>query len=160
MGPGRRRDDIENCGLQWRNPPPPGMYAEEERRSRESLVQHAVILPPEWRPRVGRAIWQELTRRGAWLLAIAVAGQHVHMLVKLPLGRQRKWTGFAKRQSTPDMRSRGWQGKLWAVRSKCIKIRNRAHLVNTFNYILRHAEEGAWVSVWKVEGVDEAPADG
>ena len=156
----RTRNHREHVDGDYKDPPPAGMYADKERRSRELLAQPAFVLPPEWRPRVGRAIWQELTRRGAWLLAIAVAGQHVHMLVKLPLGRQRKLTGLAKRQSTLDMRNRGWQGKLWAVRSKGIRIRNRAHQVNTFNYILRHAEEGAWVGVWKTEGVDEAPGGG
>jgi hypothetical protein len=93
-------------------------------------------------------------------LAIAVAAQHVHMLVKLPLGRQRQLTGLAKRQSTLDMRNHGWQGKLWAVQSKRDVIRNRAHQVNTFNYILRRAKEGAWVGVWKTEGVDEGPVVG
>jgi hypothetical protein len=61
------------------------------------------------------------------------------------------------RQSTLEMRERGWHGRLWAVRSKGTKIRDRAHQVNTFQYILRHREEGALVGVWKIEGVDEAP---
>ena len=33
--------------------------------------------------------------RGAWLLAIAVAAQHTHLLVKLPRGQQRRLTGLA-----------------------------------------------------------------
>ena len=40
---------------------------------------------------------------------------------------------------------RGWTGLLWAVRSKVIPIRDRAHQLNAYNYILEHAEEGAWV---------------
>jgi hypothetical protein len=74
----RTRHHREHIVGDYKNPPPPGIYADRERRSRELLVQPLVILPPEWRPRVGRALWQELTRRETWLLAIAVAGQHTH----------------------------------------------------------------------------------
>ena len=49
----------------YKKPPLPGAHAAEERRSRGLLVQSPVVLAPEWRPRGGRAIWQELTRRRA-----------------------------------------------------------------------------------------------
>ena len=87
----------------YKVPPPAGMYAEKEQsqlRITNSIGRRAAAGVA---PRVGRAMWQELTRRRVWLLAIAVAGQHVHMLVKLPLGRQRTLTGLAMRQSTLDM---------------------------------------------------------
>jgi REP element-mobilizing transposase RayT len=153
----RTRHHREHIVGDYRNPPPPGMYADEQRRSRELLAQPSVVFMPEWRPRVGRAVWQELTRLGAWLLAAAVAAQHAHLLVKLPRGHQRQLIGRAKRYSTLVLRERGWEGKLWAVRSKAVVIRDRAHQLNTFEYILRHAEDGAWVGVWKTEGVDDGP---
>ena len=40
---------------------------------------------------------------------------------------------------------RGWTGKLWAVGSKANPVRDREHHRNVFFYILRHAEEGAWI---------------
>jgi len=153
----RTRHHREHVVGDYKNPPPPGMYAKQERRSRQLLSQSPVFLAPEWRPRVGRALWQEMTRLGAWLMAVGVAAQHAHLLVKLPRARRRQWTGRAKRHATLVLRDHGWVGKLWAVRSKPVVIRDRAHQVRAFEYILRHADEGAWVGVWKTEGVDEGP---
>ena len=41
----------------------------------------------------------------------------------------------------------GWSGRVWGVRSKAIAIRDRAHQVNAFHYIIDHEQEGAWVFV-------------
>ncbi|HEX3999888.1 MAG TPA: hypothetical protein VHX65_15160 [Pirellulales bacterium] len=153
----RTRHHREHVVGDYKNPPPPSEFAELERLSRKLLVQQPVVLTPRWRPLVGRSLWQELTRSGAWLLAAAVASQHAHLLVKLPRGRQRQLTGRAKRYATLLLHDRGWKGRLWAVRSKAVEIRDREHQLNTFRYIIRHAEEGAWLGVWKTEGVDEGP---
>ena len=152
----RTRHHREHVIGDYNNPPPAGTYFEQEQRSREQLKQPPVELPKIWRPKVGRAVWQELTRLGAWVLVMAVAGQHVHLLVKLPRGRARPWAGRAKRYATLRLRELGWQGKLWGVRGKAVRIRDRQHQVNTFNYIRRHAEVGAWIGVWKTEGVWES----
>lgn len=42
-------------------------------------------------------------------------------------------------------------GKVWGVRSKIVLITSRRQQVNTYRYILRHANEGAWTRVWKQE---------
>lgn len=156
----RTRHHREHVEGDYKCPPPPRLYDDKERRSRELLKQPPVVLPPRLRPLVGRALWQELTRLGGWVVVMAVSGQHVHLLVKLPAGRERAWAGRAKRHATLKLREYGWRGMLWGVRSKAEPIRNRAHQENTYKYIMKHAEEGAWIGQWKretgAEGVSES----
>jgi hypothetical protein len=147
----RTRHHREHVEGDYRRPPVPETYASRERRSRASLTQPPVILPPDLRAVIGEALYEKLSRLGAWMLCVAVAGQHVHGLVKLPRDTARAWLGMAKKHATFVLRERGWQGKLWGVRSKAAPIRDRAHQVNTYHYILRHAAEGAWIGVWKTE---------
>ncbi len=139
----RTRHHREHVEGDYKNPPPAGKYAAQERRSRELLTQPPVVIPAKTRRIIGRALWQEFSHLGAWVLIVAVGGQHVHLLVKLPAKRARHWTGRAKRFTTLKLRDRGWQGELWGVRCKAKRIRDRAHQVNTYHYIERHAEQGS-----------------
>ncbi len=147
----RTRHHREHVVGDYKNPPPPGMYAEKERRSRASLKTAPVELTGEWRSRVGNALWQDFTRQGAWVLVLAVASQHVHVLVKLNRKQRRKIAGRAKRFATLKLREHEWPGNLWGVRSKAVVIRDRAHQENAFRYIVNHARGGAWVRIWKQE---------
>jgi REP element-mobilizing transposase RayT len=145
----RTRHHREHVEGDYKSPPPRMLYEARARRSRASLVQPPVTIPAGLKERLGRAMWRELTRCGAWVLVMAVSGQHVHLLVKAQPGRIRHLAGRAKRQATLELRSNGWQGRLWGVRSKADCIRDRAHQQNVFRYIERHVREGAWVGVWK-----------
>lgn len=147
----RTRHHREHIEGDYRNPPPIELYARLESRNRESLAQPAVSLDAPWPPLVGEAIHIELSRLGAWLLVIAVVAQHVHMLAKMPVGRQRTWPGRAKRSATLFLHEHGWQGKLWGVRSKAIQIHDRSHQQNAYRYILAHAGQGAWIKERKKE---------
>jgi REP element-mobilizing transposase RayT len=128
------------------------MYARRERRSRAALAQTPVVLPRQMRQRVGLALQQKLSRLGAWVLCLAVAGQHVHMLVKLSPKLARRLVGQAKKHATFEMREQGWKGKLWGLRAKVTLVQSRGQQVNTYRYIIRHAAQGAWIGVWKKEG--------
>jgi len=141
----RTRHHREHVKGDYRDPPPPGQYARLEQRSRESLKQPPVVLRPELRECVGRALGERLVERGALLVCAAVGGQHIHLLAKMPAGRARSWIGIAKRHAWFVLRDRGWVGKLWGKRSKAVIVRDRAHQLRVYHYILRHAEEGAWV---------------
>ncbi|MBI3840119.1 MAG: hypothetical protein HY288_19530 [Planctomycetia bacterium] len=145
----RARHHREHVEGDYKNPPPAEKFAAKERRSRESLSQDPVTLPPAMRPVVGEALCEKLTRLGAWVLCVAVSGQHVHLLAKLPAGPARHWSGLAKKHATFVLREHGWSGKVWAVRSRATLVRTRLQQVNTYRYILRHADEGAWIGVWK-----------
>lgn len=151
----RTRHHREHVDGDYKNPPPRGLYEDKARRSRASLVQSPVIIPPRLKACLGRAIWRELTKRCAWVLIMAVSGQHVHLLVKVEMSRVRHLAGRAKRSGTIELRSKGWQGRLWGVRGKALRIRDRAHQENSYRYIERHAREGAWIGIWNQDPTAE-----
>ncbi|HEX3872244.1 MAG TPA: hypothetical protein VHV77_17485 [Pirellulales bacterium] len=155
----RTRRHRQHVDGDYKNPPPAGKYAAREKHSRLTLKQSAVEFSSEWRPIVGTAVCDRLREFGCWVLCVAAARQHVHLLVKIPAAKVRAWIGRAKMHATFVMHEGGWQGKVWAVRCKVVRIRNRAHQMNTFYYICDHVEEGAWVGVWK-DDVDRASDPG
>jgi hypothetical protein len=143
------RHHREHVDGDYKHPPPAGRYRGQLRRSREGLKQPPVMLSPAWRPIIGRAIRDRLQELGAFVLCLAVAGQHSLAFAKLPNGASpRKWMGFAKKHAYFEAESRGWLGKLWARRGKEMRVRDRAHQLNVYHYILSHANEGAWVWDW------------
>lgn len=154
----RTRHHREHVEGDYKNPPPPGEYAERLARSRRLLVQEPVTLDPEWRPVVGAAVRDRLTGLGAEVLAVAMGATHLHVQARLPAQLARARLGYAKRHAWFEARDRGWNGHLWASRSKAIPIRDRRHQLNVFNYILRHADEGAWVWSFRDAAPDARPA--
>jgi len=129
----------------YKNPPPAGMYIDLEARSRRLMKQEAVVLTAEWRRVAGEAMRERLLELGALVLCISVSGQHVHYLAKMSPLVPRRWTGLAKKHAWHVAIDRGWTGSLWAKRSKATPVKDRAHQLKAFDYILRHAGQGAWV---------------
>jgi hypothetical protein len=147
----RTRHHREHVEGDYKNPPPPGKYGEQERRSRESLKQDPVVLPRDLRSVVGGALRERLVWLGALVLCVSVGGQHIHLLAKTPRGVASDWSGLAKAHAWHIARRHGWRKKLWAKRGKFKPVRDRQHQLNVYNYILRHAAEGAWVWKWSRE---------
>lgn len=142
----RTRHHREHVEGDYKNPPPPGPYDRKLARSRALLKQDPVRLEPRWRPIVGAAFKDKLNELGVQLLAVSMGSTHLHVLGKMPPGHvPRDWVGRAKVYSNFKAKEQGYSGKLWAVRSKVIPIRDRRHQLNTFDYILDHYHEGAWV---------------
>jgi hypothetical protein len=124
------------------------MYAKRENRSRALLKQDPVSWAPEWRAIVGNALVVRLQSLGAFVLCASVSRQHAHLLAKLPRKEARNWSGLAKKHAWFVARDHGWVGKMWGKRGKQLPVRDRQHQLNVYHYILKHAEEGAWVWVW------------
>jgi hypothetical protein len=153
----RTRHHREHVEGDYKNPPPIGKYTAQQRRSVESLKQEPVVLAPEWRPIIGSAVRDRLQDLGAFILCLAQSGQHLHLLAKLPIAVDpRTWMGLAKKHSAFEAKSQGWEGKLWGKRGKEVRVRDRAHQLNVYGYILDHEKEGAWVWVWKRDAPPEA----
>ncbi len=144
----RTRHHREHVEGDYKNPPPEGKYADKERRSRLALKQEPVVIPPEHREIVGQAILDKLTKLGGVTVCLTVAGQHIHLLTKLPIGAYKDWMGIVKRHVWFELRARGESRRLWAKRCKTVPVRDRRHQLNVYNYILKHAEIGAWVWKW------------
>jgi hypothetical protein len=154
----RTRHHREHVEGEYKNPPPPGTYDEEYERSRKLLKQEPVVLAVKWRSIVGAAVRDKLITLGAQVLAVSMGATHAHVLAKMPPGPvPREWVGRAKKHSNFVAKDHGWTGKLWAVRGKVTPIKDRAHQLNTFHYILKHVHEGAWVWDFRTAETSESP---
>ena len=152
----RTRHHREHILGDYKHPPPDGMYDHLLERSRRLLKQAPVVVAPEWRPIFGRALRDELLQLGAQP-DLYEHGAHARpLLAKMPPGPvPREWVGRAKKHANFIGKEHGWTSKLWAVRSKIIPIKDRPHQLNTFDYILDHFNEGAWV--WDFRMGPESP---
>lgn len=151
----RTRHHREHVDGDYKSPPPRDAYAKELVRSVESLKQPPVRLAKSLRCIVGEAFREKLSERGAFVVCIAVSGQHVHILVKVPRGvTPRFLMGLGKKNSNFKLKEHGWQGKLWAKRGRDLRIKDRRYQLSVYRYILGHVKEGAWVWHWKMESED------
>ena len=145
----RTRDHEEHVEGDYKNPPPAGTYDERHARNAERLVQDPVEFPPAFRCAVAGWVADKLRRRGALVLCVSVSAQHVHVLAEMPPGHiPRIWLGQAKKHVAFMLKPSpyNWEGKVWAVRSKVIPVKDRGHQLNVFDYIRKHARQGA--AVW------------
>jgi len=145
----RTRDHREHVEGDYRNPPPTQQYAARRDRSRRLLKHPAIELTPAQRHIVGTALRDRLKKLGAYVVAIAVDLQHVHLQLKLPPREAMSWIGLAKKHAWFELRETGFHSGLWGKRAKVVPIKDRAHQVNVYRYIMRHAQHGAWVWNWK-----------
>jgi len=144
----RTRHHREHVEGDYKHPPPAEQYEQTRRQSQKTLKQQPVNLPSALRPVVGVALKTRFEELGAFVLAIAVSSQHIHIQAKIDDGEARRWTGIAKRHAWFVLREQGWKSKLWGKRSRAVPIRDRKHQGNVYRYILAHETEGAWVWKW------------
>ena len=106
----------------------------------------AITIPQSLRATIGTAFVHELNLLNHEVLAIAVSGQHCHVLAELPQTKSEthKAVGHAKRRSSRKVRNE-MPGAVWAAGGKFIVVDNEAYQRRVFEYILRHQQEGAWV---------------
>jgi SAM-dependent methyltransferase len=149
----RTRHHREHIEGDYKSPPPEGQHAWRKERSERQLKQPPVSIPQALRQPIGELLRDRLTALGVEILCISVSATHVHALLKVERTRARDLLGQAKKHATFESRTFGWKGKLWAVRGRELRIRDRQHQENAYHYILRHADEGAWVwsALWKDE---------
>ena len=133
----------------YQTPPPDG-----EHRGLHELAQSqcdsVVMMSQAMRETVGILFLQSLQKAQVRVLALAVAGCHLHTLVELPTDPQqaRRIIGRCKEQVTRKLQ-RPDGGKFWASGGKFQPIRDEKHHRATYDYILRHRDEGAWVWTYR-----------
>jgi REP element-mobilizing transposase RayT len=145
----RTRHHREHVEGDYKNPPPTGLHDWKKQRSKRLMKQEEVRFPSNLRSVIGTALRERLELEGIFVLCLAVAEQHVHLLVKLPLEADPRWfMGLAKKHASFELKEHQWQGKVWGKRGKELRIRNRSHQQNVYLYILRHESQGAYVWKW------------
>jgi len=141
----RTRNHRQHSSGDHRNRPPRGEHAGLHKANRDAAPQSATIAR-ELRPLVGERIVQRLEKLEHELLVIAVGGQHVHLLARLPteFGAVDHEVGRCK-QSVSVSLSGKLPKKLWARGCGVKPIRDRDHQRRAYRYIRDHVDEGAWV---------------
>jgi hypothetical protein len=146
----RTRHHREHIDGDYKNPPPPSEYLDKRVQSIQSLKQPVVEISPRSQSCIGMALQQKLSEKGAFVLSIAVANHHAHVLAKLiPDSDPRSLFGLAKKHAFFEVRKNGWEGKLWGRRGRELPIKNRQHQLTAYRYIMAHAAQGAWVWDWR-----------
>ena len=137
----------------YKSPPPRGEHAGLHDYSK-AIGGKPVVIPKQLRPVVGRKILQKLIKLDHRILAMSVAGMHVHMLVELPchLKAVRKEIGLCKSASSHAIR-RELPGRVWAVDGDFEPVDSPQHERRVYRYILDQA--GAWIWCWR----DPVPED-
>ncbi|MEM6553349.1 MAG: hypothetical protein AAF750_14625 [Planctomycetota bacterium] len=112
---------------------------------------------------------------GLQVIAIAVGGEHLHLLGKFPAPQKptdsirglratdpvRHFVGIAKKESAKALVRSGLTapGGVWAKRGKIVAVKDRTHQLNVFRYIAKHEREGAAVWAINTERANKKPTD-
>jgi hypothetical protein len=154
----RARHHREHVEGDYRHPPPKGTYDDLHRQSKQLMKRARVVLTVPLRELACRLMGQSLLADHVELVDLCVGAKHWHVLARfLPLQAARDpkrepriLMGKAKGRSAREMSRAGAVelGGVWAVRCKCLPVRDRAHQVNVAHYIREHADQGA--AVWSL----------
>ncbi len=152
----RTRHHREHVEGDYKNPPTPGQYERLLERSKQLMKREPVFLTVEQRRRAVDMIAESLLKRDIELLIAAVDRVHLHLLARFPDYNPRHWVGLAKKESSAYMKQEGLApiGGLWATRCKAEPIKDRAHQLNTFRYLLEHRLKGA--EIWRFDQTSTA----
>src|SRR5438874_1663956 len=140
----RSRDHRIHSSGDYKNPPPSGEHAGLFKYAKK-ISGDPVVIPEDLRETIARAMLADLTKRGCRVLAIAVAGTHVHFLAEMPekaskyrdiVGRAKTAACFAVRMQMP--------GRMWGRNATYKQIKDEKHQRNTFNYILNQKDAWVW----------------
>lgn len=147
----RARHHREHVEGDYRNPPAPGAHSGIFDRSRRLMTREPVHLSQAARELACVSMAKSLLRHSIQVLAVAVDDHHFHALARFPDRNPRKWIGIAKKDSARALSGAGMSSKggVWAVRCRCLPVRDRGHQVNVLRYILKHARRGASVWTWR-----------
>ncbi len=150
----------------YRNPPPPGVYAPLFEYGQGQLKHPPVKLAPEQRRIVCASMITRLKRDKADVIALAIGINHFHLLARFALlnaeeqarlrrsllrdGRDpapRHSLGLARKEASFALSRARLKppGEVWARRPKFDPIRDRGHQVNVALYIWRHVYQGCIV---------------
>lgn len=147
----RTRHHREHVEGDYRNPPPEGKYEKRYERAKRSMKRPPVYLTRQQRRRAVVIIAESLRTRGHDVVIVSVDRVHLHLLARFPDHNPRKWVGIAKKEASAYMKQEDLapQGGLWAVRTACKPVNDRAHQVRVANYLREHGAHGA--SIWRLD---------
>lgn len=148
----RTRHHREHCEGDYKHPPEEDYSALHEWAKR-NMKRPPVILNREQRRRAVEIIAWSLRKREIDVVIVAVDAVHMHILARFRDHNPRHWAGIAKKESSHYLKQENLAliGGLWAVRTKCKPISDRAHQVKVADYLRKHAFKGA--ALWRCDAV-------
>lgn len=147
----RARHHREHVVGDYRNPPPPGAYDALYKQSKSLMKRPPVTLSIPARRLACDTIAEAPLFHDLDPLVVAVDARHYHILARFKDHNPRKWIGIAKTRSARALSDAGLadRGGVWAIRCKCLPVKDRPHQVEVFKYILKHASKGA--ALWRFD---------
>ncbi|HDZ20524.1 hypothetical protein LCGC14_0162870 [marine sediment metagenome] len=145
----RSRHHKQHVDGDYKNPPPPGTYDDLHEHAKGVMGQPAVVLNVDQRRIAGEALVEMLLKQEVEVLALSVDAVHFHLLARFGDLPARAVVGRAKKHATFTLQRGGHRRRVWGKRARVLPIKDRAHQVNVFRYILSHATSGAWT--WRFE---------
>lgn len=145
----RARHHREHVIGDYKSPPPKGMYDALKARSRSLMTRPEVHLSPRARRLACETFAHSLEIDGVQAVAICIDDHHFHTLARFPDHDPRTWIGRAKRRSAKALSDAGLveRGGVWAIRCRCLPVKDRDHQVAVARYIIGHARRGS--AVWR-----------
>ena len=152
----RARHHREHCEGDYKHRPDPDLHRAKYELSKELMTRNPVRLSDDLRDIVCDALSQKLIEYECDPIVIAIGSKQGHVLPRFPSYDSRIKTGIAKQHATInlkahcsavgiDLRLKRGEG-IWGKRSKAEPIKDRAHQVEAFYYVVRHVREG--VALW------------
>jgi hypothetical protein len=88
---------------------------------------------------------KSLTSRRIEIIALSVDRIHFHLLARFPDHNPRHHIGVAKKESSHYLKETGQSpiGGIWGTRTQCVPIKDRAHQLTVYRYILAHGKNAA-----------------
>ena len=152
------RNHHEHVPGDYRHPPVDTRLAQGRREYAKQLLRaepHVFLTAAQ--PRIGTLLLESFAHQGVPVLALAVGPTNVHALVQCADGQPKRVMGGAKEHVTfgaariidPAAKTRE---KFWEKGCGAKPIRDRAHALRAFRYILAHAKKGQWVWCFRDAG--------
>ena len=141
----RTRHHREHIPYDYKRPPPPGRYERRYNKSKELMTRPPVYLTPTQRQAALDELLKSFEKRHIQVITLSVDRIHFHLLARFPDHNPRHHIGVAKKESSHYLKAdgQGATGGVWGTRTQCIPIKDRAHQVKAYEYILAHSKHGA-----------------
>jgi REP element-mobilizing transposase RayT len=157
----RTRWGREHVEGDYRHPPTEGTFERLHAQSQRLMNRPPVRLDGQQRRIALQALVEKLHGIAVEVIAASVDASHYHLLARFPDGQVRGRVGLAKKHASHVLRKSGLEGGAWGKKNRPLPIRDRAHQVNVYNYIIAHGKKGACVWTFKeglywLDGDDKA----
>lgn len=141
----RSRDHKVHSSGHHRAPPPKGEHAGLRQYS-QSVSDKAVVIPKHLRPKIGQKLIEQFKKLGHRLRVLSVGGQHVHVLIELPISRNAAKHEVGRCKQAAALLVAGmFKPRLWQKDCGIKPVEDGLHWGHVDRYIRDHINQGAWV---------------